>query len=201
MVVHMTPPTADRSAMRTAILDQAGAILAAEGAGALSMRRLAQAVGASTIVLYTHFADKQDILNELYLQGFARLEQELLAVPRTADPLADLVELGRAYRRSAVANPASYDVMFSRTLPGFTPTPDALARSLRCFGLLRDAARRGIDAGVIAPRPVTELAQVLWGTLHGLVSLELLGYWGDAATGEARVDEALETLRAGLARA
>lgn len=185
---------------RREILDAASAILAAEGPHALSMRRLAAAVGASTIVLYTHFADKQEILNELYLEGFARLEEHLRAVAPSDDPLTYVADLGRAYRRSALAHPTAYQVMFSGCLQDFTPTADSLAQSTRCFDVLRDGVRRCSTAGLIPAGADTETAQVLWGTLHGLISLELLGYWGDPQAGQARLEQAIAALATGLTR-
>lgn len=32
-----------------------------------------------------------------------------------------VMQLGRAYRKSAVHNPTYYQIMFSRCVPGFTP--------------------------------------------------------------------------------
>jgi AcrR family transcriptional regulator len=195
-----TPGTApaERSRSRRAILDAASGILSAEGVHALSMRRLSQAVGASTIVLYTHFSDKQDILDELCLEGFTRLQAELDAVPTTGDPAADVAELGRAYRRSAIANPTHYQIMFSDCIKDFSPSPAALASSRRCFEVLHRGVAACEAAGLLARGTATETAQVLWGTLHGLISLELLGYAGSPATGERRLELAIEMLQAGL---
>ena len=188
------------SLTRAAILDQASEILSSEGVHALSMRRLSRSVGASTIVLYTHFTDKHDILNELYVEGFRRLLQELESVTPDADPLGYVADLGRAYHRSAIANPSYYQIMFSDCVKGFTPPPDSLAWSRRCFTVLQSAVE-GCETAQILPRgAATPTAQVLWGTLHGLISLELLGHWGDAAAGEARIEDAMAILQSGLTR-
>jgi AcrR family transcriptional regulator len=190
------PPSGTRS--RRAILDAASGILSAEGVHALSMRRLSQAVGASTIVLYTHFSDKQDILNELYIEGFTRLQAELDAVPTTDDPAADVAELGRAYRRSAIANPTYYQIMFSDCIKDFSPSREAMAQSRGCFDVLRGGTAACEAAGLLQPGTATETAQVLWGTLHGLISLELLGYAGTPEAGEQRLELAIAMLQAGL---
>ena len=55
--------TANRAQVRKAILDKASEILSNEGPHALSMRKLSEKVGASTIVLYTYFNQKHKILN------------------------------------------------------------------------------------------------------------------------------------------
>ena len=190
-----SPGTIDR---RT-ILDRANAILAEEGVHALSMRRIAADVGASTIVLYTHFRNKQEILDELYCEGFARLRGRLEAVEHTHDPVHDLGMLGRAYRLSALERPTHYQVMFNPCLRGFTPSARGREASSDSFGVLYQGVARCADAGDIETASVRGTAETLWGTLHGLVSLELLGLWADSGDGEARVEEALALLRAGLA--
>ena len=187
-----------RETTRRSILEQAGAILADKGPHALSMRRLAEAVGASTIVLYTHFSNKQEILNELYLEGFSRLRTELAQVPLADDPLDYVTSLGRAYRGSALASPTHYQIMFSPCFKVFSPTPTSLETSKACFDVLRAGVQRCAEAGFGEPTSVDETAEVLWGTLHGLISLELIGYWGSPEAGAARVEDAMQMLRAGL---
>lgn len=181
---------------RSAILDKASELLSEEGVHALSMRRLSKSVGASTMVLYTQFADKQDILDELYVEGFRRLQQQLDAVPPGDDPVERVVELGRAYRRCAIENPTYYQIMFSDCVKGFSPSPESREHSTRCFEVLRSAVEHCERHGLITAGSPGSTAQVLWGTLHGVVSLELLGYWGQA--GEARLEDSLAMLRAGL---
>lgn len=48
---------------------------------------------------------------------------------------------------------------------------------------------------------VGKTAQVLWGTLHGVISLELFGYLGARQDGEALLEQALQTMGAGMVRA
>ena len=71
MTVAIRSKATDPHEARRAILDQASQLLAESGPESLTMRRLSQRIGASTIVLYTHFRDKQAILDELYLEGLS----------------------------------------------------------------------------------------------------------------------------------
>jgi AcrR family transcriptional regulator len=184
--------------IRRAILDQASQLLAEAGPEGLTMRRLSQRVGASTIVLYTHFRDKPAILDELYLEGFERLRADLARVPRSADPLQYVMDLGRAYRRSAVDNPTYYQIMFSRCVPGFDPSPTSREISKQSFLILASAVQRCMDAGVAPVGDAAQVAHTLWGTLHGLISLELFGYMPPSISGEARLEHALTIMRDGL---
>ena len=192
--------TTERALVRKNILDKASALLVEEGPHALSMRKLSERVGASTIVLYTYFKDKQEILNELYLEGFARLQQDLEAVALGDDPVRYVQELGRAYRRSAVANSTYYQIMFSRCVPGFTPSKQSLEKSKSSFLVLRQGVQLCADAGIPLLGSVGRTALVLWSTLHGVVSLELFGYVGDALVGDALLEQAMQTISAGMAK-
>ncbi|MBF0238528.1 MAG: TetR/AcrR family transcriptional regulator [SAR324 cluster bacterium] len=188
----------NKAQLRQRILDQASLLLTEEGPQALSMRKLSKQVGASTIVLYTYFQNKQDIFNELYLEGFARLRQDLETVPVHENPLEYVMDLGRAYRNSAVKNPTYYQIMFSQSVPDFTPPPESLEKSQQSFNVLVKAVQRCRDANILKPGDVLEIAQVLWGTLHGMVSLELFGYFSSKKSGKERLEEAMLILKEGL---
>ncbi len=176
-----------REALRLGILDAAGRLLVEEGPQALSMRRVAREVNASTQVLYTMFGGKDGLANELYLEGFERLAVSQGSVPAGEDPLRYLLDLGDAYFENALANPNYYRVMFSDAIPGFRPSKETLARTWRTFEPLVEAARACARAGLFArevgeePR---EAALLIWSAAHGAVSLHLTGHLPDE--GEAR---------------
>lgn len=186
---------------RQRILDEASRLIALQGAEALTMRRLSEAIGTSTIVLYTHFRDKSAIVDELYGEGFDRLRADLVAVPRDADALEYVRQLGRAYRRSAVSNPVHYQIMFSRCVPGFVPSAAAMARSEAAFAVLAAAVSRAMHEQRIASGNAKQVAALLWGSLHGLISLELFGYLPARPSAESRLEQMLALLGRGLAQA
>ena len=122
-------------AVRPALLEAAAAVLATDGLGALSVRRLAAEVGASTQAVYTHFDGKDDLVVAVVREAFARLAAELDGVGQTDDPLADLAAMGDAYRRNALANRHLYRVMFglnplALSDPAVELDPDALVELL-----------------------------------------------------------------------
>lgn len=192
------PKTVAASETRRSILDQASQLLAESGPDALSMRKLSQRIGASTIVLYTHFRDKQAILDELYIEGFERLRADLARVPVHADPMQQVMALGRAYHASAVANPTYYQLMFTRCVPGFDPAPRSREVSKQAFLMLVAGVRRCMDEGAIPAGDAAQVAHVLWGTLHGLISLELFGYAPGSHSAESRLELAMQVIREGM---
>jgi AcrR family transcriptional regulator len=176
-----------REALRLGILDAAGRLLAEEGPQALSMRRIAREVNASTQVLYTMFGGKDGLANELFLEGFARLTEAHETTPRSEDPLRHLYERAETYFENALANPNYYRVMFFDAIPGFRPSEETLARTWRTFDALSEAvracARAGLFAREVAEEP-REAALSLWSAAHGVVSLHLAGHLSEEA--EAR---------------
>ncbi len=159
---------------RAALLRAAAALLQEGGNAALTVRAVADRVGVTTRAIYSVFGSKEGLVRALFRTGFRGLEQELAAVPETDDPIADVRALGLAYRRSALARPDLYGVMFGRPIPEFEPDADDQALAAGTLDELRNAVRRGVTAGVVAG-DVEERTIQLWGLVHGLASLELRG--------------------------
>jgi AcrR family transcriptional regulator len=169
--------------MRRALLDTASRVLAEEGPQALTMRRVAMAAGCSTTVLYTAFGGKEGLADALYREGFERLGRRLAdasaAVDEPDDPIAMAAALARAYRVHALEDRNYYGVMFQQVIPGFTPSAESLAIGNATLGVLADAVREAIDAGVLIPADPRAVAEVLWAAAHGVVSLEIAGHFPD----------------------
>lgn len=159
-------------AKRELLIEAAATVLAQEGAGAVSVRRVAAEVGTSTMAVYTWFGGKDELLAAVRAEGFSRFERRLSAVRRTDDPLRDLHGLGLAYRRFARAEPHLYEAMFGRVLTDIPATAEQLEAALSTFAILRDAVARAIDAGLLAGEPEA-VARQIWAAVHGFVLLEL----------------------------
>ncbi|MFJ9456243.1 TetR/AcrR family transcriptional regulator [Kitasatospora sp. NPDC101447] len=168
---------AGQAAVRTVILDHAIDLLVTEGPAALTMRRIATGIGASTKVLYTMFGGKEGLVDALYREGFARLRRVQQQVPRAEDPLTHLNDLAAAYRAHALAEPAYYRVMFEQTMPGFRPSAEALGAAEGAFDASVAAVQACIDSGVFGPGDAHEISKLLWAAAHGAVSLEIAGHF------------------------
>src|SRR5436853_359523 len=91
VIVGRVPAVKSHTAeLATRLVDEAGRILAAEGAGALTLRRLATVTGTSTMAVYTLFGDKNGLLSAMHREGFARLAAALDRVSVDPDPLEAL---------------------------------------------------------------------------------------------------------------
>ncbi|MFI6792930.1 TetR/AcrR family transcriptional regulator [Nonomuraea sp. NPDC050383] len=193
------PRNRDYAELRRELVDAGGRLLAAEGPSALTTRRVAQQAGVSTTAVYNLFGDKAGLVREMFLAGFERLAAAFAAVPRTGDPVADLLALGRAYRASALANPHLYELMFGRPVPEFQPDAETAALIQPTFDTLVAAVARCLDEGAFAPAEPHDLAVRLNALAHGMCGLELRGALGDAAQASRHWDAAFGAMVRGMA--
>jgi AcrR family transcriptional regulator len=164
---------------RLELVQAAAELLASGGPGALSVRAVAEAVGASTSAIYAVFGSKAELVRGMHRVGFEELEAQLSAVPLTDDPWVDLLELGIAYRASAIARPDLYGVMFGRPVPEFVPDIDDAMLALGTLDHVRRVMHRIAAASQLpAGMDVEQATRASWARVHGLASLELTGGLG-----------------------
>jgi AcrR family transcriptional regulator len=164
----MSPKVAD-PAVRMALIEQAALITAEEGRDALTLRRLARSVGASTMAVYTHFGSMEELRREVRREGFARLTAHLDSIEVTGDAVADLLVLGVAYYVNAVTNPNLYRAMFMDGPVSETDAKLGQETLERCM----TGARRCIEAGRFDETDPLDLAIELWVVLHGIITLQI----------------------------
>lgn len=162
--------------LREQLLQRAAERVSRDGVSALSLRALAADVDTSTSAVYDLFGNKAGLLQALFVEAFARFGASQGAVPVTAAPLIDLESLGRAYRAQALEDPHLYAVMFGGALASFEPDDTAQKLASATFDPVLDAATRAVRARLLRTDDAQLVATALWATLHGLVSLELLGF-------------------------
>jgi AcrR family transcriptional regulator len=194
-------PRTHDDALRVRLLDRAGVLLSKEGISALSLRRLAADVGTSTTAVYSLFGGKPALVRELFVEAFHRFGSRLRAVPRTESAGEDLIQLGLAYRHSALADPHLYPIMFANIVPGFEPDEQVTEEALAALTPLIDVVQAGIQDGVFVDVPAEIVVMSCWGIAHGLVSLELNGYAPEDLDLDASYERALRANLAGWQRA
>lgn len=175
-------------------------MLSKEGAGALSLRRVAADVGTSTTAVYSLFGGKPALVRELFIEAFHRFAIHLRAVPRTEDPAEDLVQLGLAYRRAALADPHLYPIMFASVMPGFEPDEQVAQEALAALTPLVEVVRAAIGQRVFGDVAEDVVVMACWGLVHGMVSLELNGNVRDTVDMEKSYELAVRANLAGWLR-
>jgi AcrR family transcriptional regulator len=199
--------TRERQETREMILAAARDMFAEEGYDAVTMRAIAERVEYSPTALYHHFKNKQALLTELCERDFAALGRVFMGqVAATADPVERILAAGRTYVRFAIGHPSHYRFMFMTFFPrieGMAGIQDDPERDAYAF--LREACRQAIEQGRLRPEleDPDELAQVLWGAVHGLISLRLTKqhldaeFWGDLTE---RTEAAMQMMLRGIVR-
>ncbi len=151
--------------------------------------------------VYNHFDSKFGIIEALFIQGFERLREALTSIADIEDPYEALREGGRRYRDLALAHPMVYQVMFLRAVPGFEPSDHAL--EVAGPGIRQPCRRRPARHGRRrhCRRPARpRRRRLIWASIHGWVSLELLGI-GFVEDQQAGFDRVCTTMLAGLSPA
>ncbi len=184
--------TSSDTDVRTALVAETARLLDEGGPEAVSVRRLADAVGTSTMAVYTHFGGKPELLRAVCTEGFRQLGRRLDRVRTTDDPVADLLSCTRAYRRAAHANPHLFRAMFARPVSEVLVDPDERLAALETFLVLVRIVERAQADGRFAAGDPGEVALEVWAAVHGLVSIEL----GAGVQSSRQADRAL----AGLVR-
>jgi AcrR family transcriptional regulator len=181
----------------SAILRAASDLLATEGPGALSVRRIATAAGCSTMGLYSRFGGKDGVVDELFAEGFDHLCQAMQSLPTTNDAVADFRACATQYRLTALAHSTHYMVMFGGAVPGFEPSEENHLVAKESFDLLVGRVQRCVDEGRFAG-DATRIAEITWGAMHGMVMLELIGLDPVGDDPSVRYEGMLDVLIAGL---
>ena len=126
-----------REATRGEILEAAWNLAQQQGLAEFTLRDLAEKVGMRAPSLYTHFESKHAIYDAMFGQAWSDFERVALAelpeLPRA--PRAALRRVARVFFDFAVANPARHQLMNQRTIPGFVPSAESYAASVRVLEL------------------------------------------------------------------
>jgi AcrR family transcriptional regulator len=190
-----------RQTLRQGMLDAATRLLSEEGPAALTVRRVAEAVNCSTTLLYSLFGGKDGLANELYLEGFARLKEELAAAAVQAakkkgeqDGLSPLLQHARAYHQYAKRNPSYYMVMFGDAIAGFVPPLESRNKAWESLAILIETFETAMKNGALPPSNPTAAARLLWAAMHGAASLELKGYYLKSERADELFDAAVNAV-------
>ena len=192
-----------RTDLRARILGAARDIVVREGFGALTIRKIAEAIEYAPGTLYLYFENRDAIARELSFEGFRKLLEAFAPAARIADPLARLEAIGRAYVRFGMENPETYRLIFMEdpqlTTAVFQAAGDDPGQ--RAYRALVDPLEMLRDEGRLRPgADVQALADTLWALVHGIVSLKLTCPGFPVTPVEPLVDSALRTFLDGLVR-
>lgn len=158
-----------RPEVRALLIERAAGMLARRES--ISLRKLVDGTGLSTMAVYTYFDGMPGLLGAVRQEGFSRLAAGLARLSSSDDPVADLAAAGAAYAASARRSPELYALMFDGSLP----LPDEAAADA-ALGELVAAVRRCVASGRFwATLDAAGFANEVWLFGHGACMLFVTG--------------------------
>jgi AcrR family transcriptional regulator len=162
--------TADR------IAAAAGRLLDRKGAEAVTMRRVATAVGITPMALYRHFADREGLLNALADAGFEELAARIGDAVKPGTPEKQLREILEVFLDFALEKPRLFELMFLTRREGARQFPgDFRAGRSPTAKFTASALEAGMEQGIFRRDDVWEITFETGALLQGLMML----YVGD----------------------
>ena len=160
--------------LRQEILDAASELFVKDGYENVSMRGIAERIEYSPTTIYLYFRDKNELLEQVCQETFARLLQLLTKIlEQSGDPIERLKRGLMAYVRFGIENPHHYRATFMMPVPdGFDHDKHKHADAgMQAFDFLRRVVRDCIAAGKFRKVDAETLSQTLWAGVHGVTSL------------------------------
>jgi AcrR family transcriptional regulator len=172
-----------KAELRDTILAAARRIFVEEGAEALTMRRIADAIEYSTGTIYLYFESREAIAIHLVREGFEKLVSVVgPAAAVVADPVERIRAIGTAYTEFGIADPQTYKLIFMEDAKYVYAAMAPNAGSEQCateepgeraFGVLAHAVAEAVESGRFGPVEPARAAEALWAGLHGVLSLHI----------------------------
>jgi AcrR family transcriptional regulator len=107
------------------------------GLAGLSMRDLGDRVGMRAQSIYSYFASKNEIYDAMFLEGYQAFALRMANAVDDNDLSADPIGAARAAVRTFVEfctnDPVRYQLLFQRTIPDFTPSPESYAVAVQTY--------------------------------------------------------------------
>jgi AcrR family transcriptional regulator len=148
------------------------AILEKEGPQAVSMRRVAQAVGITAMAIYHHFPNREALLTTITDREFEKLLSHIQSHPVQGTLEQRIFAVLEGYVDYAFAQPRVFDFVFARARQGARQFPkDFRARRSPTLNPIADMLSVEMEKGHLKKDDVWEVAFALWAHVHGYVML------------------------------
>ena len=144
-------PVRDRQAERRQatieeIVDAAWDLAREEGVAAISVRQIGARVGMRAQSLYVYFPSKLAIYDAMFAQANAELLHRIEHGAEPDEPVEALRWRARVFVEFCTEDPARYQLLFQRNIPGFEPSEDSYAIARRALETTRRSlARAGLS--------------------------------------------------------
>ncbi|MFN3168743.1 MAG: TetR/AcrR family transcriptional regulator [Phycisphaeraceae bacterium] len=168
----------DREGRRDLIVDVAFNMLRNDGQDAVTMRRVAAAIGVGAMTLYTYVDGLDDLHRRIIARGFSIIHDNCSsACDHNRKHDDDWMPGARAYVRFAVDHPNLYHLMFATPVD---PDDDQFDQIIHGgFAGLHEVVRERLASSGLSGKPLEvetrKVAGRYWIALHGLATLAIAG--------------------------
>lgn len=139
----------------------------ASGNSSFSLRDLSKSVGVSHAAPYKHFKNKEEVLVEIAIAGFEKIESFLMLSKSAKTNKEYFLQMGQQYLDFAINHPNHYQLMFGNEIEDHNQYPRLKEAGKKCFGhLLEMVMNLQRSKYIIEENPLT-LAFHIWTSIHG----------------------------------
>lgn len=151
-------------------------LLEAEGAQAVTMRRIAKDVGVTAMALYHHYQNREALLDAVVNAEFEQMAEYFQRATLPGEFEKRMIHIMDGYVDYALAHPRIFEYVFSSPRPGARRYPrDFRARRSPTLNILADNVKKLIRTSHLKRDDAWEVAMQLWAHVHGYLMLYRAG--------------------------
>jgi AcrR family transcriptional regulator len=169
------------------ILDACLTVMAEDGVAGLSVSEVARRVGLAQPSLYKYFPSRLAVFDALFARGAGQVLDVVRSAGQGADPGLPAIRAAiEAMLRWALANQVLSQLVFWRTVPGFTPSPEASAPAVTMVQQIHTLLNAAAVAGHLHPDAASQDGEALLSVLVAGTASQQLTNEPDASFEEGR---------------
>jgi AcrR family transcriptional regulator len=156
-----------RDAKVAEIVESAWRLARQHGIVGVSLHALARDVGMRQPSLYAYFDSKLALYDAMFADGNRQLLKRLDAVKLPREPRPALKRFMAEFVALAVEDPARYELLFQRHVPGFTPSTESYVLAEEVLGRVYKLIN---EAGVSEPGDIDCIVAMVAGLMEAQMS-------------------------------
>lgn len=149
------------------VLDVAAALMREQGVAGLSIGEVARRMGIRPPSLYVYFDSKNALYDAMFADGNRKLLERLDSLKLPGKPRVAIRQWMKAFTDFGLEDPARFELLFQRHVPGFTPSAES-------FSLAEEVLGRGTSltraAGVTRQGDIDCIVAVVAGLMEAQLS-------------------------------
>ena len=162
-----------RKDLKNLLIEKGIEIVNTDGIQSFSLRKAAAACKVSHAAPYSHFHNKEELLNAMQLHITERFSQKLKAAIKENENPSDLLKnLGTAYVSFFIDNPAYFQFLYSKSnikVDLTLSTPDA--ENYKPYILYKNCVLSLLNQKKYPQEKQNDILITIWSFIHGLTAL------------------------------